>query len=105
MCHASSGQKSQKGRWRSIDAGVDASDDQQDIARGRQMVDTLFQGGGGERGLSHWGRFGHGTLAIQAARASLLAFCTHPSPTPPTHHPPPHLPTHEQAWAAPTTPS
>jgi len=38
---------SQKGRWRSIDAGVDASDDQQDITRGRQMVDSLFQGAAG----------------------------------------------------------
>jgi SpoVK/Ycf46/Vps4 family AAA+-type ATPase len=38
--------KSQKGRWKSIDAGVDMSDDQQDITRGREMVDSLFQGGG-----------------------------------------------------------
>jgi hypothetical protein len=41
---------SQKGRWRSIDAGVDASDDQQDITRGRQMVDSLFQGAAGMGG-------------------------------------------------------
>jgi hypothetical protein len=40
------GQKPQKGRWKSIDAGVDLSDDQQDIQRGREMVDSLFQGGG-----------------------------------------------------------
>ena len=40
--------KSQKGRWNSIDAGVDMSDDQQDIARGREMVDSLFQGASGD---------------------------------------------------------
>eukprot|EP00887_Chlorella_sp_A99_P003960 scaffold11.g3960.t1 len=56
--------KSQKGRWRGMDAGQDVSDDQQDITRGRmvrfcacahmwrmrahvaRMVDSLFQGGG-----------------------------------------------------------
>jgi hypothetical protein len=38
-------QKSQKGRWRGMDADMDMSDDQQDIQRGRQMVDSLFQGG------------------------------------------------------------
>jgi len=37
--------KSQKGRWRSIDAGVDMSDDQQDVQRGKGLVDSLFQGG------------------------------------------------------------
>ncbi|PNH03817.1 Ribulose bisphosphate carboxylase/oxygenase activase, chloroplastic [Tetrabaena socialis] len=42
--------KSQVGRWRSIDAGVDTSDDQQDISRGREMVDDLFQGGFGQGG-------------------------------------------------------
>ncbi|KAG2482840.1 hypothetical protein HYH03_018277 [Edaphochlamys debaryana] len=42
--------RKQAGRWRSIDAGVDASDDQQDITRGRQMVDDLFQGGQGMGG-------------------------------------------------------
>jgi hypothetical protein len=47
VCHSTSGQKSQKGRWRAIDAGQDTSDDQQDISRGRQMVDSLFQGGQG----------------------------------------------------------
>merc|ERR1719473_1556010 len=31
-----------KGRWRGLDE--DASDDQQDITRGRDMVDTLYQG-------------------------------------------------------------
>ena len=36
--------KSQVGRWKGMDAGTDASDDQQDITRGRQMVDSLFQG-------------------------------------------------------------
>lgn len=42
--------KSQKGRWKGIDAGVDLSDDQQDIARGREMVDSLFQGNNGMDG-------------------------------------------------------
>jgi len=32
----------QKGRWRGLDE--DVSDDQQDIARGRNMVDSLYQG-------------------------------------------------------------
>merc|ERR1712093_848868 len=32
----------QKGRWRGLDE--DVSDDQQDITRGRDMVDTLYQG-------------------------------------------------------------
>ena len=36
--------KSQVGRWKGMDAGMDASDDQQDITRGREMVDSLFQG-------------------------------------------------------------
>jgi hypothetical protein len=47
---ANHGQKSQKGRWKSIDAGVDMSDDQQDIQRGREMVDSLFQGNSGMDG-------------------------------------------------------
>lgn len=42
--------KKQMGRWRSIDAGVDSSDDQQDISRGKAMVDDLFQGGFGQGG-------------------------------------------------------
>nr|CAA71667.1 Rubisco activase [Alvikia littoralis] len=42
-CKAS---KSQAGRWAAIDAGNDMSDDQQDITRGRDMVDSLFQGPG-----------------------------------------------------------
>ncbi|KAI8465049.1 MAG: Rubisco activase [Monoraphidium minutum] len=51
VCRAgTSGQVPSKGRWRAIDAGVDTSDDQQDIARGRQMVDSLFQGGQGMGG-------------------------------------------------------
>ena len=33
-----------------MDAGMDASDDQQDISRGREMVDSLFQGGQGMGG-------------------------------------------------------
>ncbi|GAB4822587.1 hypothetical protein N2152v2_009633 [Parachlorella kessleri] len=41
------GSKSQVGRWRGMDAGQDVSDDQQDITRGRQMVDSLFQGNQG----------------------------------------------------------
>lgn len=42
--------RSQVGRWRGLDAGQDTSDDQQDIARGRDMVDPLFQGGFGQQG-------------------------------------------------------
>merc|ERR1719163_414300 len=39
------GQRSQAGgRWRGLDADMDFSDDQQDIARGRDMVDSLYQG-------------------------------------------------------------
>jgi len=45
--------KSQKGRWRGMDAGNDSSDDQQDIARGRGMVDELFQGWGGQGGTAN----------------------------------------------------
>jgi hypothetical protein len=46
--HASSGQHvfirspNHKGRWKGLDE--DASDDQQDITRGRNMVDSLYQG-------------------------------------------------------------
>jgi hypothetical protein len=46
----SGGSKSQVGRWKAIDAGNDQSDDQQDISRGREMVDSLFQGGQGMGG-------------------------------------------------------
>jgi hypothetical protein len=42
--------KSQVGRWKGMDAGVDQSDDQQDITRGRQMVDSVFQGAQGMGG-------------------------------------------------------
>jgi hypothetical protein len=45
--------KTQKGRWRGIDADKDMSDDQQDIARGRGMVDELFQGWGGTAGTAN----------------------------------------------------
>lgn len=45
--------KSQKGRWRGMDADVDQSDDQMDIARGRGMVDPLFQGGVGIDGTQN----------------------------------------------------
>jgi len=41
----SGGNRNQKGRWRGMDE--DISDDQQDIQRGRLMVDTLFQGATG----------------------------------------------------------
>jgi len=37
--------KSQRGRWAGMDSTSDSSDDQQDIKRGRGMVDDLFQGG------------------------------------------------------------
>jgi len=45
--------KSQVGRWKSMDAGQDVSDDQQDIARGRGMVDSLFQGAQGMDGTQN----------------------------------------------------
>jgi len=44
---------SHKGRWRAIDADVDTSDDQQDITRGRGMVDQLFQGWSGQGGTAN----------------------------------------------------
>lgn len=44
------GQKVNKGRWAAMDAGNDQSDDQQDIVRGRDMVDSLFQGNQGMSG-------------------------------------------------------
>jgi len=37
--------RNQRGRWSGMDAGNDASDDQQDITRGRGMVDSLYQSG------------------------------------------------------------
>lgn len=43
----------QNGRWKSIDAGVDLSDDQQDINRARGMVDELFQGWQGTDGTAN----------------------------------------------------
>eukprot|EP00890_Picochlorum_soloecismus_P006778 jgi/Picsp_1/925/NSC_04410-R1_ribulose bisphosphate carboxylase oxygenase activase len=49
-CIATMASKSQKGRWKGMDADQDMSDDQQDIQRGRQMVDSLFQGGAAESG-------------------------------------------------------
>jgi len=45
--------KKQTGRWAGLDAGNDMSDDQQDITRGRGMVDPLFQGGGGMQGTQN----------------------------------------------------
>merc|ERR1719236_83463 len=39
-----------KGRWASMDADVDRSDDQMDIARGRGLVDGVFQGAGMQDG-------------------------------------------------------
>lgn len=45
--------KQEKGRWRGMDADMDMSDDQQDIARGRDMVDSLFQGFGAGAGGTH----------------------------------------------------
>jgi len=41
----SGGNREQKGRWKGMDE--DISDDQQDIQRGRLMVDSLFQGASG----------------------------------------------------------
>eukprot|EP00227_Mantoniella_beaufortii_P007205 CAMPEP_0197606506 /NCGR_PEP_ID=MMETSP1326-20131121/45197_1 /TAXON_ID=1155430 /ORGANISM="Genus nov. species nov., Strain RCC2288" /LENGTH=418 /DNA_ID=CAMNT_0043174429 /DNA_START=81 /DNA_END=1337 /DNA_ORIENTATION=- len=42
------GSKVQMSRWKGMDE--DISDDQQDIARGRDMVDSKFQGGAGQGG-------------------------------------------------------
>lgn len=52
------GTKVQMSRWAGMDN--DVSDDQQDIARGRGMVDSKFQGG-----------FGLGGTAVRAALATL----------------------------------
>jgi len=51
--HVCGASKSHKGRWKGMDAGMDVSDDQQDIARGRGMVDTLFQGFAGSSGTQN----------------------------------------------------
>lgn len=53
IVHARSGSSKPKykptpGRWASMDAGIDQSDDQQDIQRGKGMVDELFQGFAGQ---------------------------------------------------------
>ena len=48
-------------KWAGL--GTDTSDDQQDIARGKGMVDSLFQGKG----------VGMGTQAREGARASWRA--------------------------------
>ena len=64
----SGGQKSQKGRWKGIDADQDMSDDQQDIQRGRQMVDSLFQGGQ-EMGGTHNAIMSSEEYLSQAARS------------------------------------
>jgi hypothetical protein len=42
---AMAGGREHKGRWSGMDAGRDTSDDQQDIMRGRGMVDSLYQQG------------------------------------------------------------
>lgn len=42
--------KSHLGRWRGMDMDVDTSDDQQDITRGRDMVESLYQGFQGQSG-------------------------------------------------------
>lgn len=51
--HVAAGTKSNKGRWKGMDADTDMSDDQQDIARGRGMVDSLFQGWDGQEGTQN----------------------------------------------------
>lgn len=63
----SSGQKSHKGRWGAIDAGKDLSDDQQDIGRARDMVDSLFQGPGSGGG-THTAIMSSADYLSQAAR-------------------------------------
>eukprot|EP00798_Chlamydomonas_sp_ICE-L_P031358 gene31358-6514_t len=42
--------RSQVGRWAAMNRGADQSDDQEDISRGKDMVDPLFQGGFGQGG-------------------------------------------------------
>jgi hypothetical protein len=60
--------KSQMGRWRGMDADMDMSDDQQDITRGRQMVDSLFQGPGAGMGGTHNAVLSSAEYLSQAAR-------------------------------------
>jgi hypothetical protein len=45
--------RSQRGRWSGMDADKDMSDDQQDITRGRGMVDSLYQGNQGLGGTQN----------------------------------------------------
>lgn len=59
--------RSQVGRWQGMDAGQDMSDDQQDIARGRDMVDSVFQGGYGAGG-THNAIMNSGDYINQAQR-------------------------------------
>lgn len=59
--------RSQVGRWQGMDAGQDVSDDQQDIARGRDMVDSVFQGGYGAGG-THNAIMNSGDYINQAQR-------------------------------------
>ena len=48
VANVSNGSKvSMMSRWKGMDAGQDQSDDQMDIARGKGMVDSKFQGGSG----------------------------------------------------------
>eukprot|EP00199_Chlamydomonas_sp_CCMP681_P002423 CAMPEP_0119113808 /NCGR_PEP_ID=MMETSP1180-20130426/45236_1 /TAXON_ID=3052 ORGANISM="Chlamydomonas cf sp, Strain CCMP681" /NCGR_SAMPLE_ID=MMETSP1180 /ASSEMBLY_ACC=CAM_ASM_000741 /LENGTH=417 /DNA_ID=CAMNT_0007102061 /DNA_START=459 /DNA_END=1712 /DNA_ORIENTATION=+ len=51
--HVVAASKNQTGRWKAMDAGQDTSDDQMDIARGRGMVEDLFQGGQGQDGTAN----------------------------------------------------
>jgi hypothetical protein len=53
-CEAGAGAPKKKvDRWKALDPSIDVSDDQQDITRGRGMVDDLFQGAQGLGGTQN----------------------------------------------------
>jgi len=68
----SNGSKVEMSRWKGMD--MDISDDQQDITRGRGMVDSKFQGAAGIGGthVRHRFRVSLSTLAWGVFRARAL---------------------------------
>lgn len=52
-CEAEAEKKKKADRWGGLDPKYDVSDDQQDITRGRGMVDALFQGASGLQGTQN----------------------------------------------------
>ena len=60
------GMKVQMSRWKGMDE--DISDDQQDIARGKMMVDSKFQGG-----------FGLGGTHVRRPSSPVAHHASHPS--------------------------